>query len=363
MNAAGPAIGGVSPRTGVVRDDRYLEHRTQEGHPESLNRLRAVHAALDELNGRGPFVHIPPKPAEKEHILLAHSPEYFQKIAATAGRDLLALTPDTHASAGSFDAALLAAGGLIAAVEKVVSGELANAFAFVRPPGHHAERNRAMGFCLFNNVAVAAMFARRHLGLSRVLIVDWDVHHGNGTQHIFDRDNSVLFFSIHQYPHFPGTGTFTEVGVGKGEGYSINIPLGRGFGDGEYAAILERLLKPAAAEFAPELILVSAGFDIHASDPMGGMKVSFDGFAAIARSLMGIAAQCCGGRLVMTLEGGYNVKTLGECARATLMEMADVTSVRLPDVVARANRRKTDQVMRRALYVHQPFWKTLRRTI
>ncbi|MEA3437114.1 MAG: universal stress protein [Thermodesulfobacteriota bacterium] len=346
-------------KTGIVRDERYLNHLTGEGHPENHKRLEAIYTMLDEPDMDGYFASIDPRPAEREELLLLHSPEYIDKIAATAGKDGFSLTPDTHTSPGSYEAALLAAGGLFEAISRVVSGELANAFALVRPPGHHAERSRAMGYCLFSNVALGAIFARESLGLKRILIVDFDVHHGNGTQHFFEQDPWVLFFSTHQYPHFPGTGSFTETGLGRGEGYTVNIPLGKGYGDSEFIAIFEKLLRPIAQEFEPDLIIVSAGFDIHKSDPMSKMKITTKGFAGLTRSIMETADICCGGKLVFSLEGGYNIKTIGKCVKVVLNELAGHTTCSIPKLTARASRKKFDHAFKRCSHVHKQFWKNL----
>lgn len=344
-------------KTGIVRDPGYLNHVTDEGHVENLRRLETIYAMLDSPDMAGNFAEIMPRQAEEEEILLIHSPEYLKKIAATEGTELTSLTPDTHVSAGSYQAALLAAGGLFEAISKVVSGELKNAFALVRPPGHHAEKSRAMGFCLFNNAALGAMFARDILGLGRVLIVDWDVHHGNGTQHAFEHDPAVLFFSVHQHPFFPGTGLFTESGRGRGEGFTVNVPIPKGYGDGEYVALFENLLRPLVIEFAPELILVSAGFDTHKSDRMGGMKMTPAGFAGLTRSLMDTAEICCDGKLVLSLEGGYNLTALGASVKAVLRELAGFTNCSPPEMAARAARRKLKYAMKRSLYVQREFWR------
>lgn len=345
--------------TGIVRDKRYLNHLTGEGHPENHKRLEAIYNMLDEPEMDGRFASIDPRPAEREELLLLHAPEYIDKIASTASKDAFSLTPDTHTSPGSYEAGILAAGGLFEAISRVVSGELANAFALVRPPGHHAERSRGIGYCLFNNVALGAMFARESLGLNRILIVDFDVHHGNGTQHFFEQDPSVLFFSTHQYPHFPGTGSFTETGLGRGEGYTVNIPLGKGYGDGEFIAIFEKLLRPIALEFKPDLIIVSAGFDIHKSDPMGKMKITTKGFAGLTRSIMETANLCCDGKLVFSLEGGYNLKTIGKCVKVILNELSGYTICNIPELTARANRKKFDHAFKRCRHVHKQFWKSL----
>ena len=346
-------------RTGIVRDPRCLDHKTGKGHPERRARLEKIYAMLDRPDMRGRFVPLRPRMARPKEILLVHSPEYLARLAATASRDHCALTPDTHTSRGSFAAARAAAGGVIEAVTRVVAGDLDNAFALVRPPGHHAEKNRAMGYCLLNNVAIAAMTARKHLGLGRVLIADWDVHHGNGTHHCFETDPTVLFFSTHQFPHYPGTGLYTETGRGAGEGYSINLPLPKGYGDSEMVALYETLLRPIAIEFAPDLILVSVGFDIHADDRMGGMQVTAAGFAGLTRSLMEIARDCCGGRLVLCLEGGYALDALTESVRAVLCELTETTVSSVADLVAGAAHRKIDFALARSFHVHQQYWRCL----
>jgi acetoin utilization deacetylase AcuC-like enzyme len=347
------------PKIGIVRDLRYLDHRTPEGHPECRRRLEALYEMIDGLEPVNGLINLSPRPAEREEILTVHAPEYLDSVAATAGLEEAAFTANTFVSAGSYDAALLSAGGLFEAIDRVGSGQLDAAFSLARPPGHHAERSRAMGFCLFNNVAAGAHYARIALGLRRILIVDWDVHHGNGTQHMFETDPSVLFFSVHQYPHFPGTGLFTDVGRGPGEGYTVNLPLGKGYKDAEYAALFNRVLRPIALEFGPDLILVSAGFDPHVNDPMGKMKMTPTGFAALTRALMTIASECCGGKLVFTLEGGYHLPALTESVKAVLKELSGATLTAPAAVAARARRRKVVYALHRSRYVHRQFWKSL----
>ena len=346
-------------RTAIVWDPRYLNHQTSNGHPESRQRLIAIYGMLEQLRDRHHFAEIAPRPATAEEILLVHSPEYLQKIAATDGLESVALTGDTHTSAESYRTACLAAGGVLEAVTTVASGKLNRAFALVRPPGHHAEKSRAMGYCLFNNIALAAAYARQRLGLKRILIVDWDVHHGNGTQHLFERDPDVLFFSIHQYPHFPGTGFFTEAGIGPGEGFTVNLPIPRGYGDGEYVAILSAILPPLAAEFQPDLVLVSAGFDMHPQDPLGGMQVTTRGFAGMTRCIMDLADACCQGKLVLCLEGGYCVDVLGDAVKAVLMELAGLTRCNLSDLAQQARPKKVLYALKRCVNVHRQYWKAL----
>jgi len=347
-------------RTGIVKDEIYLAHRPVQGHPESHRRLDAVYQMLDNPEMRTQFVEIKSRPARREELLWAHGPEHIERIAATAGQPRQALTADTFTSADSYHAARMAAGGLFEAITGVVNGIVDNAFVLSRPPGHHAEKSRAMGFCLFNNVALGAAFARKVLGLKRVLIVDWDVHHGNGVQHIFEKDPSVFYFSIHQYPLFPGTGVFTETGRGPGEGYTVNIPLSRGYGDGEYLLLFDKVLWPVAQMFRPELILVSAGFDTHRKDPIGGMRMTANGFAALTRSLMELAETCCHGRLVMTLEGGYHLEALKQSVKAVLREMADQTHTSPAGVMARANLKKAAPAILRSIKVHGIYWENLK---
>ena len=315
----------MSRKTGIVTDKRYMEHGAGHAHPESPARLAAIYDMLAEPGMAGMFASIPARAATTDEIAMIHHRSYIAKVANTAGQRYVSLDPDTATTAGSFAAAQLAVGGLLNAVDSVLSGNLDNAFALVRPPGHHAETDRAMGFCLFNNVAIAAMHAINNRRLERVLIVDWDLHHGNGTQHAFYEDNRVLYFSTHQYPYYPGTGSLEENGAGVGLGYTINVPLRSGVDNRRYLNIFQRILQPVAQKFKPDLILVSAGFDIYEDDPLGGMQVTPAGFAALTRVLLDIADACCGGRLVMTLEGGYNIA--GQClgVKRVLQEMLDKT--------------------------------------
>ncbi|HEJ83916.1 MAG TPA: histone deacetylase, partial [Desulfobacteraceae bacterium] len=233
------------------------------------------------------------------------------------------------------------------------------AFTLVRPPGHHAEHSRGMGFCLFNNLAVGARHAQAAHGVRRVLMVDWDIHHGNGTQHSFEEDPTNLYFSTHQYPYYPGSGASEQIGRGSGEGFTVNIPLSPGKGDGEYIAVFERILKPIALEFDPDLILVSAGFDIHADDPLGGMRVTSKGFAGLTRIIMGIADACCAGRVAMTLEGGYDLKGLSSSVKAVIREMAGISDPLAQHALTPSEEESIEGIVGRAVRVHGRFWKNL----
>jgi acetoin utilization deacetylase AcuC-like enzyme/nucleotide-binding universal stress UspA family protein len=354
MNRAGRK----TKRTGVVMDPRFLDHDTPAGHPESRERLAMVNDLVTGLKPGLGLTVIPPEPAAKEDILRVHTPRYFEQVAATQFKEQTWLTPDTLASPKTFQTALLACGAVITAIRAVAAGTIENGAVFVRPPGHHAEQGRAMGYCIFNNAAVGAMYARKVLGLPRVLIVDFDVHHGNGTCHIFERDPTVLFFSTHQYPLFPGTGLFTETGLGPGEGYSINIPLSKGFGEAEFTAIFMKILKPVAGEFKPDLILVSAGFDIHKSDPLGRMKVTSRGFGPITASIMDIAKENRA-MLVFVLEGGYHIRALKQSVETMLRVLCGATVPEYMDVAAAADPKKMTPVMHRCRHVHGTFWKEM----
>ncbi|MDY6972021.1 MAG: histone deacetylase [Thermodesulfobacteriota bacterium] len=347
-------------KTGIVRDNRYMDHRPGMGHPESHRRLEVVYAMLEESGMKDRFQEVPVRRASEDELLLVHSSEYVDMVSATDGRDYVSLDPDTATSRGSYEAALLAAGGLCQAISMVISGELDNAFALVRPPGHHAERSRAMGFCLFNNVAIGAKYARQVQSLKRVLVIDWDLHHGNGTQHSFEEDSSILYFSTHQYPFYPGSGGFSESGVGGGKGFTVNVPLSHGYGDRDYLGIFEKILKPIALEFDPELVLVSAGFDIHGNDPLGGMKVTPQGFAGLTRSIMDMAQACCGGKVVITLEGGYDLEGLRDSIKAVLLELVDSTETRYDNMAGKADQDKLEHIVNQVHQVHGGVWKNLK---
>jgi len=312
-------------KTGIVKDERYLRHETGRFHPESPQRLEAIYDMLESPGMRDKFVRIAARDAAPEELRLIHSQTYIDRVAQTAGKSRTSLDPDTETSPESYDVAKWAAGGLLNAVDSVIGGTVDNAFALVRPPGHHAELNRAAGFCIFNNVAIGALHAIKTHNLKRVLIVDWDLHHGNGTQRSFYEDSRVLYFSTHQFPFYPGTGNVTETGRQKGCGYTVNVPLRRGPGDAEYLKIFRNILEPVALTYRPDLVMLSAGFDIHHKDPLGGMRVTPDGFANLTRVLLNIAETCAGGRFVATLEGGYNLKGLEESVKAMLLEMKGET--------------------------------------
>lgn len=350
-------------RTGIVQDPVYMEHVMDPGHPESPERLKVIYEMLKEEKKKAlPLVDVKPRPATREEVETTHTPAYIDRIASTAGKPHTRLDLDTSTSARSYEAALLAAGGFCELIEAVWKGRLDNGFALVRPPGHHAERDRAMGFCLFNNVAIGAHYAISRFSLERILIVDWDVHHGNGTQHEFYADPRVLYFSTHRYGFFyPGTGGAAEVGSGRGEGFTVNAPLSSGSGDAEYGAIFERILRPIALEYRPQMIMVSAGFDIHRDDPLGGMEVTETGFAGLTQILMEIADATAGGKVAFTLEGGYDIEGEKRSVKAVLGELAQapLPQKENPEERAKPRNQQIERLILQLKEIHGRYWKGL----
>ena len=324
---------------GYVLDDLFGQHRAPSGHPERAARVEAVRDALRGAHLAERATHVPIRAASDEELARVHAGAYLDELVAAVPGKSGWLDADTYFSPDTWDAARAAAGSAAQLATSVLAGALGQGLAVVRPPGHHATRERAMGFCLLNNVAVAAAAARA-AGAARVAIVDWDVHHGNGTQDIFWDDPSVLYMSVHQYPYYPGTGAATEVGGPNAKGATLNVGLPRGSGDADYAAVFDHVFLPALAKFAPDLILVSAGFDAYEHDPLAGMRVTHAGFHAMAQRLRAAAARLCGGRIVALLEGGYDLDGLAGGMVATLeafvapVETAPI--VALPSGLARA---------------------------
>ncbi len=314
-------------QTGYVYHDDYLKHDTGS-HPENGGRLTAIMDGLKKSPYFNRLILIEPVPANPDQINYIHTHDLIRIVRDFSSSEMH-LDPDTPTCSLSYEIALLAAGGVISAVDAVMDG-IDNVFALVRPPGHHAGPDRSMGFCLFNNIAIAARHAQKK-GLEKVLIVDWDVHHGNGTQEAFYEDSSVLYFSIHQSPHYPGTGSMDETGAGDGSGYNINVPLRSGAGDLDYLYILNKILVPAARKFQPDIILVSAGQDGHRDDPLAGMNLTSEGFGQITEVVRSLADELCGGKLVLALEGGYNYDVLSESVvmifRALMGECDDMSGM------------------------------------
>jgi acetoin utilization deacetylase AcuC-like enzyme len=339
----------------VVRDARFLEHALAGAlHPERPERLEAIDRALAPLADR--ILRLEPRAATDDEILRAHAREHLERLRALSGRRAK-LDPDTYSAPTSFDVARLAAGSATELALRVAGGDARTGFALVRPPGHHAENGQAMGFCLLNNVAVAARALQRESRAERVAIVDWDVHHGNGTQHLFERDRDVLFVSLHQFPLYPGTGALDEQGLGEGAGSTANFPLPPHCGDAEYVAVFRDVVAPILREFRPDIILVSAGFDAHECDPLASMRVSTQGFAALARHLRGVADDVCCGRIVAALEGGYDLDALGASVAAVLDVLASPGAKWKADPAATEASRRLVEIFREA---HSRHWRSLR---
>ena len=295
--------------TGYVYEPVYLEH-TLPGHPENHKRLVVIMDSLKETGVLDRLQKVPASPISRERLERNHTASYIEQVRRVAEQGGGYLDPDTYVVPRSYEAALMAAGGLVNLTGAVLDGTVDNGFALVRPPGHHALAGRGMGFCLFNNVAIAAHYALAERGLERILIVDFDVHHGNGTQDAFYDSPAVLYFSTHQYPYYPGTGFWRDIGHGAGMGYTANVPLRSGVGDAGYGCIFDEVLAPLARRYRPQLILVSAGYDAHWADPLAGMLLSITGYAGLVRRLKALADELCAGKIVFTLEGGYHTQVL-----------------------------------------------------
>ena len=337
--------------TGFIYHPVYLEHN-QAGHPENAGRLERTLEVLGQAGILEKLIRVDPRPATVVELERVHSPAHIELVRRVAESGVGMLDPDTYANSSSYDAALMAAGGLLTLVEAVFAGDIENGFALVRPPGHHATQTRAMGFCLFNNIAVAARHALDQLDAHRVLIVDFDVHHGNGTQEIFEQDAQVAYVSTHQYPYYPGTGSWNEVGLGEGMGTVLDVPLPGGVGDSGFASIFEDLVWPLARRFDPDLILVSAGYDAHWQDPLAMMMLSLSGYALMAQELVSMAQELCEGRVVFALEGGYHLDVLAHGVLNTLYALLGDDIVSDPLGAAPAGERSVDNVVERLKDLH-----------
>ena len=348
-------------KTGIVKDYRYLEHITGDYHPESHHRLEVIYEMLEESKTSEKLISVKPRFATREELEYVHTPEHISQVEATAEKPRMMLDPDTQTSPKSWETAQLAAGGFLELIDRLMQKDIDNGFALVRPPGHHAEANRAMGFCLFNNVAIGAKYALKKYGLDRILVIDWDLHHGNATQHTFYDDQKVLYFSTHQYPYYPGTGGFDEVGVNEGKGFNVNVPLSPGPGDDDYARIYLEILKPITLEYKPKLILVSTGFDIYFDDPLGGMDVTPEGFALLTKIIMELAKLTCEGKVLFTLEGGYNLEGLRDSVKKVFLELledSDLFAGRsvLEEKIESSN---IDTVINQVKTTHKAYWPNL----
>jgi acetoin utilization deacetylase AcuC-like enzyme len=307
-------------KTGLVYDDIYLNHDTGPHHPEMAKRLTAIIESLRITGLLEKVLHIVPEPAKRDIIALCHEPSYIDKFE----RDVTNASPFIHTpecplSPATFEVARYAVGGVLKGVDEVLEGRVKNCFCAVRPPGHHAERSRAMGFCYFNNVAIAARYLQKQHDIDRIMIIDWDVHHGNGTQHIFEENASVFYISLHQDPSscYPGTGWAQETGSGKGRGFTLNLPMSPGSSDQAYLKAMEHV-EQTMDHFKPQFVLISAGFDAHMADPLAHIHLTKKGYESLTRSVKNIAESYAKGRIVSVLEGGYNMEALKESIEAHL---------------------------------------------
>lgn len=338
---------------GLLDDPLFDRHRSRGHHPERPERLAAARAGV--LRANVPTISVAGRDASHDELLTVHAESYLEDLARLVGREGQ-LDPDTYLSCESVAAARRAAGGACALVDAMVAGTIERGVALLRPPGHHARPDQAMGFCLLNNVAVAAAHART-LGLSRIAIVDFDVHHGNGTQEMFWDDPCVVYVSLHQAPFYPGTGDATEVGDGEGKGATVNVPLSSGAGDAEYAAAFERIVLPVLDEHRPELVLVSAGYDAHRNDPLAGMRLDAGSYARMTESLVGIAEHHAGGKIALVLEGGYDLSGLEASLSASLRALAgESLSLPRPSHPGAVFEREIE----RARAVLGTYWRSLR---
>jgi acetoin utilization deacetylase AcuC-like enzyme len=314
-------------RTGYVYDERYLRHDPGNWHPERPDRLMAIQKNLQESGLTELVTAIQPYENTLEWVERLHDPDYVRRFkeACAKGRNIFEV-PDCGICPESYNIALLAVGGVLAAADAVMEGKVDNAFCAVRPPGHHAERNRALGFCFFNNIAIAAVYLLEKFGLERVAIVDWDVHHGNGTQHLFEADPRVFYLSLHEDPQYcyPGTGYRRETGKGPGLGFTLNLPFPPRSGDEDYLEALKKEALPRLMEFAPQFLMISAGFDAHQNDPLAHMNLSRDAYRRMGQILLDLAGETAGGRLITVLEGGYNLEVLEECTEDHVRLLLDI---------------------------------------
>jgi len=341
-------------KTAIFKHPLFLEHDPGHDHVESADRLRIIYQELE--NSADAFVYPDFEPATEDVLALIHTRAHIKRIKATAGKSFDMLDPDTRTSPRSWDAACLAAGAMVKGVDMLIDGSITNGFALVRPPGHHAEADRAMGFCLFNNIAIGAQHAIKNLGLERVFIIDWDLHHGNGTMHSFYDTDQVFYFSTHQYPYYPGSGAFPEYGQGKGEGYTLNIPLTGGQDDIDFAGIYNDVVLPVIEQYKPQLILVSAGYDIYFRDPLGGMGVTADGFGYMAATLMQAANEICQGKILFCLEGGYNLEGLRSGVRAVVNELTGASTIKIDKLQSFYQARMADNLRCQVQNIANGIW-------
>lgn len=341
----------MNNRLGIVADERFLQHETGQ-HVESPERLRVIYRMLERERIFEKAGRIESRYASEEEVALNHSDAYIRMLKNKGAGYLDA---DTVLSVKSFDTALLAVGGCLNMTDAIIAGNISSGFALIRPPGHHAEFDRGMGFCLFNNIAITARRLQQTHGMKRIAIVDWDLHHGNGTQRSFYAEKEILYLSIHQSPCYPGTGMFTETGEREGEGFTINLPVPAGIGDDGYIKTFQFFFRPIISNFEPQMILVSAGFDAHEFDPLGGMEVSAEGFATIGKILMDLAYEYCDGKIAFFLEGGYSLEGLTESVKEVIHLILEGKDFREENLTTGI---PIDPYLKKAASVHQKYHGT-----
>jgi acetoin utilization deacetylase AcuC-like enzyme len=307
-------------KIGIAFDESSFKHDTGIWHPESSERLKSVSSAIDDLSFK--YITIEPRIAGVDELQLVHSQKYVEFISSIDKEEPIMLDADTVFSPGTKEASLKAVGSVLNSVDSIKRNKIDRAFCAVRPPGHHAEPDRAMGFCIFNNVAIGAAYALKQFNLIKIVIIDWDLHHGNGTQKAFYDDKNIFYISLHQFPYYPGTGSKQETGEGDGKGFILNIPMDAGSGDKEYSKAFEKVIIPAIKKYSPEMIFISAGFDAHEDDHLGGINLTTEFFGEMTSMLTDSADDCCDGRMVSVLEGGYNLAALRDCVKLHIEELA-----------------------------------------
>jgi acetoin utilization deacetylase AcuC-like enzyme len=346
----------------VFRDAVLQTHLQGIFHLENANRLKAMDEVLEDADLTGQWIAAAGRTVGKEELGWVHTPAHIARIAATAGKQLLSIDLDTQTTKDSYDTARLAVGGVFGLLDAIMAGPSRRGFAAIRPPGHHAEPEKAMGFCLFNNVALGACYLKHAHNVRRVMIVDIDAHHGNGTQAAFAQSREVLFVSMHQFPCYPGTGNFGEVGHGAGEGYSINVPLDKGMGDPEFVQVMHRLADPLARAYEPEMILVSCGFDLYQHDRLAGLNGTPAGYAMLTRRLCRMADTVCGGRIAFIMEGGYSVQGIRECGRSVIRELCNLSTFapeRLDKITAPGS--APFAALQKSIALHTKYWPIFKR--
>ncbi len=341
----------------VVSDDRYARHLEGIFHLENAKRAQAMQSLLEDTAVKGRWSALPPRLAREEELAYVHTPGHIDFIASTAGRPLFSIDLDTQTTERTYEVARLAAGGVFRLVEEIWSGSSPRGLALVRPPGHHAEPDRAMGYCIFNNAALGARYLQENHGLERIMIVDLDVHHGNGTQNVFYETDKVLYFSLHQFPFYPPTGGLGEVGRGRGEGYTFNVPLPSGETDSTFADVINHLVRALARQYRPQIVLVSCGFDLYHRDPGSRMKATPEGYGLMAHLLIEIAEEVCQGRIAFIAEGGYSLTGIRECGRQVMRELCGIKTFG-PGRIERMRQFKGRKIpgLKKILEVQKAYW-------